>query len=411
MAALTDTLYTSYLKEWYPGTVAADLTYDDRPWLGIINKNAGVRGEVYPKPARYTNTAGRSALFGKAHANQAPAKRVRWANTHADNYSKATVENKVIELSMGNDAAFREALTDAVDAAYGAFADDLHFELFGDGTGTRGTCTTGTTATSLQLLTGEARFFEEGMVVTHSLAAGTVLLNSGETTTVTAVDRDNDVVTVAAGWTTDAATTHKIYGDGDFGIKANGFKAWLPTYAGLVAGGGSVPNTFLTVDRSKDGSRLAGIAGEAGTTAGLEVTEALVNSAAKGQREGAKLNLALLHPTDRARLALETEQRARYAKVYSSEGNISFSALVLETGSGAIPVMSDPAQPLDSSYMVDTREWELFSAGGLPSMFDKDGNFYHREETLDTIAFYLYGFYNKQTQKPGKHVYVSDLGY
>lgn len=411
MAALTDTLYTSYLKEWYPGTVAADLTYDDRPWLGIINKNAGVRGEVYPKPARYTNTKGRSALFSKAHANQAPANRVRWANTHADNYSKATVENKVIELSMGNDAAFREALTDAVDAAYGAFADDLHFELFGDGTGSRGNTIATTTTTSVQLSPGEARFFEEGMVITHAVSPFSALLDGGETTTVTAVDRDNDKLTITAFATTAAAASQRIYADGDFGIKANGFKAWLPTYAGIVAGGGSAPNTFLTVDRSKDGSRLAGIEGVAGSTAGLEVTEALVNSAAKGQREGAKLNLALLHPTDRARLALETEQRARYAKVYSSEGNISFSALVLETGSGAIPVMSDPAQPIDSSYMVDTREWELFSAGGLPSMFDKDGNFYHREETLDTIAFYLYGFYNKQTQKPGKHVYVSDLGY
>jgi hypothetical protein len=411
MTALAKSDYEAYLKDWYPGTNAADLTYDDRPWLGIITKNSGVRGTAYPKPARYTNTVGRSALFGTAHANQAPAKRVKWVNTHADNYSKATVENKVIELSMGDDAAFREALTDAVDAAYGAFADDLHFELFGDGSGTRGTCTTGTTATSLQLLAGEARFFEEGMVVAHALTAGTVLLNSGETTTVTAVDRDDDVVTVAAGWTTDAATTHRIYADGDFGIKANGFKAWLPTYAGIVAGGGGAANVFLTVDRSKDGSRLAGIAGEAGSTAGLEVTEAVVNSAAKGQREGAGLNLGLLHPTDRARLALETEQRARYAKVYSTEGNISFSALVLETGSGAIPIMSDAAQPVDSAYLVDTREWELFSAGGLPSMFDKDGNFYHREETLDTLAFYLYGFYNKQTQKPGKNVYISDLGY
>lgn len=411
MTALAKSDYEAYLKDWYPGTNAADLTYDDRPWLGIITKNSGVRGTAYPKPARYTNTKGRSALFSKAHANQAPAERVKWVNTHADNYSKATVENKVIELSMGDDAAFREALTDAVDAAYGAFADDLHFELFGDGTGTRGNTIATTTTTSVQLSPGEARFFEEGMVITHAVSPFSALLDTGETTTVTAVDRDSDKLTIVAFSTTAAAASQRIYADGDFGVKANGFKAWLPTYAGLVAGGGSAANTFLTVDRSKDGSRLAGIAGTAGTTAGLEVTEALVNSAADGQREGAKINLALLNPIDRARLALETEQRARYAKVMSTEGNISFSALVLETGSGAIPVLSDAAQPVDSSYMVDTREWELFSAGGLPSMFDKDGNFYHREESLDNIAFYLYGFYNKQTQKPGKHVYVSDLGY
>jgi len=404
--------YEAYLKDWYPGTVAADLTFDSRPWLGIINKNTSVRGTVYPKPVRYTNNSqGRAALYATAHANQGPAKRVKWVNSHIDNYAKASVENKVMVLSMGDDAAFREALTDEVDATYSGFADDLHFEAFGDGTGTRGTCIAGTTATVLQLQAGEARFFEEGMVIQKSSNGGTSLDTTGQERTVTKVQRDVDKVTISSGFTVAAASTHLIYASGDFGIKANGLRAWLPTGAGIVAGGGSAPNTFLTVPRDNDTTRLAGIAGVAGTTAGLEVTEALVNSAAVGQKEGANPNLYLLNPLDRARLALETEQRGRYAKVSATSGNISFSALVIETGSGAIPVISDPAQPIKTAYGVDTREFEMFSAGECPSMFDDDGNFYHRYETLDALQFYIFAFYNIQTQKPGAHVYIPDLGY
>lgn len=404
--------YEAYLKDWYPGTVAADLTFDDRPWLGIITKNTSVRGTAYPKPVRYTNNGqGRSALYATANTNMGPAVRVKWVNSHTDNYAKASVENKVMVLSMGDDAAFREALTDEVDATYGSFADDLHFELFGTGTGARGTVTGAPpTTTSVTLASGQSRFFEEGMVIQHS-TTGAALSTSGEERTVTAVNRDTDVVTYSSAFTVAAADTHLIYASGDFGIKANGLAAWLPTGAGIVAGGGAAPNVFLTVDRSKDTTRLAGVAGVAGTTAGLEVTEALVNSAAIGQRQGARPNLYLLNPLDRARLALETEQRGRYAKVAATTGNISYSALVIETGSGAIPVLSDPAQPIDTAYGLDTREFELFSAGELPSMFDADGNFYHRFETLDALQFYLFGFYGCQTQSPGSHIYISDLGY
>jgi len=410
MAALAKADYEAYLKYWYPGTNAEILTYEDRPWLGIIPKNTNVRGTAYPKPVRFTNTAGRSALFAKANANQKPSNRVQWLNVHTDNYSKATVYNKTIELSMGSDAAFREALTDEVDAAYGAFADDLHFELFGDGSGVRGICATGTTATVLQLGAGQARWFEQGMVLQKSDDLGVALDTGGEERYVTKVDRQADKVTINSGFTIAAASGHYIYQSGDWNAKAKGLKAWIPTYAGIVAGGGAAANVFLTVDRSAD-TRLTGVDGVAGSTAGLEVTEALVNSAARGQREGARPNMGLLHPDDRARLALETEQRGRYAKVYSTAGNISYSALVIETGSGAIPIMSDPAQPVDTAYLLDTRRFELYSAGELPAMFDKDGNFYHREESVDTIAFYLYGFYGCQTQAPGRHVYISDLGY
>jgi len=42
-------------------------------------------------------------------------------------------------------------------------------------------------------------------------------------------------------------------------------------------------------------------------------------------------------------------------------------------------------------------------------MFKKDGSFYHREEAADTLAFYLFAFYNQCIQAPVTWAYTQDL--
>jgi hypothetical protein len=108
-------------------------------------------------------------------------------------------------------------------------------------------------------------------------------------------------------------------------------------------------------------------------------------------------------------LALETEARGRYAKLGATAGNLSFSALEIQTGAGAVPCISDPQVRADTLFMLDTRVIELFSAGELPSLFNRDGSFYHRSETADEISFYLYGFYNMIVKQPGRNAFLQDV--
>lgn len=400
---LDDTDYAPFLKEFYQGTVVADLVYKNHPWLGIVPKNPNVRGNVYPKPIRYANITGQSALYATAHANQGPATRDRWELTHIDNYAKATVANKVMELSLGDPAAFREALTDAVDSAFSAFGNDVHFELLAKhAKGARGeVVASGTTTTVAALGVGEARFFEVGMVIQHSASAQTVLLNSLEERTVTAVDRAADKITHAA-WTTANAAGQFIYRSGDFDVKADSLPSWLP-------GSGVGVALFNGIDRTADPTRLAGVDGVkgSGTNAFLD---SLTQTGAALYTQGSTPDICLLNPVDHAALAFETEQRgARYAKVEATSGSLSFSALEIMTGAGAVPIIAEPALVADTSLMGEKGAVELFSAGGLPRMFKKDGNFYHREETADTLAFYLFGFYNQALQAPVTWAYTSDL--
>lgn len=397
--------YATFLKEFYVGTVVADLVYKNHPWLGIVPKNPNVRGNVYPKPIRYANITGQSALYATAHANQGPATRERWELTHSDNYAKATVANKVMELSLGDPAAFREALTDAVDSAYSAFGNDTHFELLAKySNGARAAATGAISTLDHQLGSGEARFFEVGMKIQQSDSTDhTVLTTSDEEQTVTAVDRANDIITVDADFTNATAAGDRFYRSGDHAAKADSLPTWLP-------GSGVGATAFNGVVRTADPTRLAGVDGVKGTDTDRPYLDSLVQTGAALYKEGSTPDICLLNPVDHAGLAFETEKHAaRYLKVGATSGSLSFSALEVMTGAGAVPVVAEPALAPDTSLMGEKGAVELFSAGGLPRMFKKDGSFYHREETADTLAFYLFAFYGQCLQAPVTWAYTSDL--
>jgi hypothetical protein len=394
--------YVTFLKEFYQGTVVADLVYKNHPWLAIVPKNPEVRGNVYPKPIKYANIVGQSALYATAHANQAPATRERWELSHIDNYAKATVSNKVMELSMGNPAAFREALTDAVDSAYSAFGNDVHFELLAKHAKGARAKVASVASLVLTLGGGEARFFEVGMKVQRSDSAQTALDHSGEEQTITAVDRIADTITLDSDFTTVTVGTDFIYRSGDFDAKADSLPTWLP-------GSGVGATAFNGVVRTADPTRLAGVDGASGSASATPYTADLIETGARLYREGSAPDICLVNPVTHGLIALETEQRGRYAKVSSTSGSLSFSALEIMTGAGAVPLVADPAVVENDVLMGERSAVELFSAGGLPRMFKKDGSFYHREEAADTLAFYLFGFYNQCIQSPVKWSFTDDI--
>lgn len=400
---LTTTEYADFLKEWYQGTVVADLVYENRPWLGLVPKNENVRGKQVVKPVRYSDIVGRSATYSTAHTNQNSGSRDQWVMTHVDNYAKATIQNKAIELSMGDPAAFREALTDEVDSAFRAFGNDVHFELlakYPNGARGQAASTYGTPAGGVTLGAGEARFFEVGMLITNADSGDYATANnSSETRTITAVDRINDYIYFGSDFTTlIVAGDTRFHAAGDCDNKATSLPTWLP--------GSAVTTSLHGVDRTLDPTRLAGVDGVSGTS----YLNSLVLTGAYLYREGQTPDICLMNPVEVANLAEETESgRARYSKVDSTSGSLSFSSLEIMTGAGAVPIIADPGVVEDTYLMGRRSAVELFSAGGLPRMFKKDGSFYHREEDADTISFYLFGYYEQCLQAPVAWSYCTDI--
>ncbi|HUW94434.1 MAG TPA: hypothetical protein VMW58_01490 [Anaerolineae bacterium] len=404
MAATTRTNYEKFMKELYRGSYVADLTYDTNAFLALVPKNTRTGGTKYIKPVKGSYATGRGANFATTDANIGPAQRLRWELDWTDHYVKCAVENKAMVLSrQGSDAAFRALLTDEVDGGHSAFANDVEIELHEDGTGTRGVAQGAIAGLVITVGAGQASNFNVGDKLVH-LSAANALLDAGEEQVVTAVNRAGatDTITVDADWTTPTAAGQKLVLSGDQNAKAFGLKAWLPG-----SGVGAAP--FNSIVRTVDPARYAGIDGVTGTLSGLEVTDCLVQTCANILRQGGRPNLAMLSAADFADLALETENRGRYAKMSATEGSVSFSALEIQTGAGAVPVVADRHTNDDNAFILDTRAVELYSAGPVPSMFNEDGSFYHRYEGADSLSFYLYAFYGLAIQDPGGCSWVQNV--
>ena len=401
--ATTQTDYASFLKELYKGSTVADLCYDSNAVLALLPKNPNTGGTKYIKPIRYSFVNGRGANFATARANVSAADRERWEMDWTNHYTIAAVTNKAMELASGAGQAgsFKDLLVDEVDSAHQAFGNDVEIELHQDGTGTRGVPTGAISTLTVSLGAGQASNFDVGMVLVH-LSSSDVLLDAGEEAIVTHVDRSGDTINLDADFTTVIAAGQKLVLSGDQNAKAKGFKAWLP-------GSGVGATAFNGVDRTADPTRLAGVDGVKGTLSGLLITDGIVQTTAQIIRQGGKPNLALVSAADFADLSNETEARGRYAKVDASEGTVSFSSIEIATPAGMLPVVPDRHTEDDSAFILDTRKIEVYSTNSLPSLFNKDGSFYHRTETADELSFYLYGFYGLSIQEPGSCSWVQDL--
>lgn len=402
--ATTSTNYADFLKELYRGSTVADLCYDSNALLALLKKNPNTGGSKYIKPIKYSFPNGRGATYATARANVSAPSRERWEMDWTNHYVICGVDNKAMELASGagRDGAFKDLLVDEVDGGHMAFANDVEIELHEDGTGVRGVAQGAISGSDITVGAGQAANFDVGMVLVH-LDASDNLLDAGEEQVVTAVDYANDVITVDADWSGTATVSgHKLVLSGDQNAKAKGLKAWLP-------GSGVGATAFNGIDRTANPTRLAGVDGVKGTLSGMLITDSLVQTTAQIIRQGGRPNLAMVSAGDWADLALETEARGRYAKVDATEGSVSFSGIEVATGAGSVPVVADRHTQDDQAFVLDTRKIEVYSTNALPSLFNRDGSFYHRELTADEISFYLYGFYGLSIQEPGRCSWIQDL--
>jgi len=404
--ATTSTNYTDFLKELYRGSTVADLCFDTNALFALLKKNSNTGGQKYIKPIKYSFPNGRGATYATARANVSAPDRERWEMDWTNHYVICGVDNKALELAAGagRDGAFKDLLVDEVDGGHMAFGNDVEVELHQDGTGTRGVATEAFGATKaghVGVGAGQAVNFDVGMTVVH-LNASDALLDAGEEAIVTEVDFANDLIGLDADFTTVLAAGQKLVLSGDQNAKAKGLKAWLP-------GSGVGAAAFNGINRTVNPARLAGVDGVKGTLSGMLITDALVQTTSQIIRQGGRPNLALVSAGDWADLALETEVRGRYAKVSATSGTVSFSGIEVATGAGTVPAIADRHTEDDQAFILDTRKIEVYSTNALPSLFNRDGSFYHRELTADEISFYLYGFYGLSIQEPGRCSWIQDL--
>jgi hypothetical protein len=370
---------TAALKELYTDDkeYMKDLVYKENPFFALVPKNEspdGFAGKYIPVPLEYGTPQGRSHTFSNAQNQQTPTQLASFFVYTIEDYQLVTITNLLMEQTKTNAGAFVDAAKLQMDGGFRNITNNIAFELFGDGTASRGQIGSATnpsgaiyaiTLSNAQQIVN----FEVGMTLVNFVnTAGTIGSVSSTQLAVTAVDRANGIVTGTAtstdsSWTT-AGNQLGVYGDVISGASAvasyvalSGLAAWIPT----TTPGGS--DNFWGVNRSVDPTRLAGLRYNAQS---YTIEEGMTNALAFLNREGGKPDLAIMDFASYAALVNALGAKVQYVQVKHDEVEVAFEGITFQSAYGRVTVLADRSCPPQTCYLLTMSTWKLRSLGKVP---------------------------------------------
>lgn len=263
-------------------------------------------GKYLPVPLVYGAGQGRSASFANAQGNQTATADVSFFVYRVSNYQLVTIQNDLLEATRDDAAAFVQAGKLAMDTGIRNMSNDIALDIYGDGSGSRGSYSSITSGVIVLSNAAQVVNFEIGMtLVSYSVSGQTYTQSTAAALGyIIAVDRTAGTITVAASGQGGIAATPTnwstafpflgVQGDVAFGAitqttgfqKMSGLGAWIPTIAPTSS------DLFWGVNRSADVTRLAGVRYDGSS---LSIEEALVDAGALVNREGGMPDMCFMN--------------------------------------------------------------------------------------------------------------------
>lgn len=397
--ALDLTEFDAALKQHYTTDRVENMVYKDNPLMALISKYKEFGGRNLPIPLIYGNPQGRSASFTRAQTRGAltSSKLTDFVLTRVKNYSIATIDNETIEASKGDANAFLQAATVEIDGAINSLTRDLAIDMYRSGYGEKGQIGSISNATITLLQPEDVTNFEVGQELDLSATlTGAVKAygSSGNGLIITAIDRSSGVltfgfnVTDATNGIPTAAQNDYIFVRGDHTAstrtKIVGLEGWLPATAP------SSGDSFFTVDRSVDVTRLAGLRLNA---AGAPIEEALIDGASLVGREGRKLDHYFMSFDKYAELEKALGSKVQYVDLKVA-AEVAFRGIVINGPKGPIKVIPDQNCPANRVFGLELNLWKLYSLGEAVRVIDTDGLQMLRQASADGVEC-RYGSYSQ----------------
>jgi len=372
------------LKELYTDDkdYMRDLVYKENPFLALVPKNEspdGFAGKYIPVPLEYGTPQGRSHSFSNAQSQQTATALASFFVYVIQDYQLVTITNLLMEQTKTNAGAFVDAAKLQMDGGFRNITNNIAFELFGDGTGTRGISTSASSqngvvagGTVLPLSNAQQIVnFEVGMLLVASATAGGAI--SDDTVLITSVNRATGVINGTASdasldteWAIGTGAAYlSIAGDlptaGASGTSSylalSGLAAWLP----VSSPGGS--DNFWGVNRSIDPTRLAGCRFDASA---YTIEEGLTNALAFLNREGGKPDIAIMDFASYAALVNSLGAKVQYVQVNHDEVEVAFEGIIFQSAYGKVNVLADRSCQPQTCYLLTMSTWKLRSLGKVP---------------------------------------------
>lgn len=368
----------AYLKQRYIPTFVENMSFHDHKLLAMVKKRTDMSGSTWEQLVEHADLTGGSATFSVAAANALTARMraVRFALTSVDYYTFATISNKFIRETSGNEGSFKRGLNATYDSAFRRATRALGQGLYRAGWGAIGNVSAPGASTTLTLTNKEdAVNFEVGDRLQLSQSeSGHALRDAAAVGTVNAVNYVLGTLTMAANVTTTwaaAANGDFIFREGDREDSATptrrfpaGLMDWLPDSA-------PASTAFFGVDRSVS-SRLGGSRYDG---SGQTVDEALIDGSILLARVGGGgADTCLMNPKNYGDLVKILGSKVSYVDVKAgTTGGIGFRALEVFSPAGTIKVIPDRDCVINRAFLLDMSTWSLMSLGPAPDFFDADG--------------------------------------
>jgi hypothetical protein len=366
---------SAILKERYPNEEVQRMTFKNRPFFAMVEKDEGFNGELMKVPQQYGNPQNRSTKFSQAKAGTSSSSYEAFKIERVKNYSFASIDNETLLATEGDDGAFLTAMEGEMNGAYDALANDLGATIWGDGThriGQIGTVTAGVITLSSE---HDVVNFEVGMSLQFSANLTGTAVRAGAAL-VSAVDRENYEVTYT-GSVTGIAADDYIFPAGDKNSALSGIGAWVPYGATRAT---ALATSYWGVTRTTDSTRLGGWYKDYST---LPIEEALSKFVALLGREGANPDVIFLNPMDWDELKRSLGSKVQYVNKMIAQ--VGFQGIQIVGYNGVLEVYADRWVPYGYASVLQMNTWKLCSLGPVIRTFDSDGLLMLRSQTSDGV--------------------------
>lgn len=402
MAGATIAQAADYALHRYFAPRVEMVTLEGHPLLDLIRKDTNFAGNYKEVPIITNGPSGIGTTVSGAQSNLSVSDGSKFLLTVGNTYQVIEINDKTMEASRANFAAWMEIRKVETTEALKRFGQNASKQLWGNGGGSIGA--RGSVASSTLTLSdlNDIVNFEVGMVIVASAndgATATDSLRSGSIT-ITAVD-------YAAG-TFDFTGTITSFADNDYLFQQSmfagdvtsdslmeGVQSWIPASAPTSG------DSHFGVDRSST-DRLSGVrlpsADAVGTN--LERIEALC--VRMNTRYETEPGLCLLNPERWRDVSRELQNKSNLEQTRrkSTVGTWGYGMVEHISPYGPIQIMSDKHCPSTSAFLMSEQYMQLCSMRQLISPMNGDGLSMLRKATSADYELRFRMYANPEFNKP-----------
>ena len=373
MTDFTATNQDAILKDVYSEEKIQEQSYGENPFYGFVQKQRGMTagGRRYIQVVEFGNPGGASADYASAMTDNTISQYEDFAIPRKFQYQRVKVAHELLFATEKKSDAWLNALKE-FDRGFRSFGEKTGRRLYRTQGGSLGKLSlSSTTTTTLSFTDNAAVFnFHINQIIQFAAADGSgSLRDSGDTTTVTAVDHEAGTVTIAD--TLDVKITGVAVGDfvfqrGDFNACLAGLEDWLPVDNRAT----KLAASFNSVTRSAAPVYLGGVFMDGTTFGGLD--EVMIKLAGKVGKYGGKPDYSFANPESLSDLELITNSRIRImgaldTKLVGESGDVivGFQGYRVLVGGRAVDVYPDRNCPSNRFYLLQLSTWTLWHTGDL----------------------------------------------